>query len=223
MILALEFSTHQRSAAIFESSSDSNALPLVIVAGEEEVQRGISPFVLLDRLFSEAKATPEKITHIYIGLGPGSYTGMRSALSIAQGWRLARPIFIHGLATPWILASQVQSSGFTGRSHTVIDAQREEIYAATFAISKTEIQMLGSIELMKPSQLDFNQEDRIVGPLAQKWFAGAQSLFPEARSMLQIAMNRPDLLIHGDIIEPIYLRPTTFVKAPPARVLPTDS
>ena len=50
MILALEFSTNRRSVAVFETSEESMIPPQLLAAVDEEVQRGTSPFVLLERV-----------------------------------------------------------------------------------------------------------------------------------------------------------------------------
>ena len=44
-------------------------------------------------------------------------------------------------------------------------------------------------------------------------------LLPAAAMVAQLAAGRSDF-IAGEKLEPVYLRETTFVKAPPARVLP---
>ncbi len=221
MILALEFSTNRRSVAVFETSRDPINPPQLLAAGDEEVQRGISPFGLLDRLLNQARITPSQVEQIIVGIGPGSYTGIRSSLAIAKGWQLANPVILRGVATPDILAKQIQASGVVGRVHTLIDAQRGEVYSASYLVSNQEILPLGPIGLGTPNQLLIQEGDIIIGPGADRWFPEARSIFPEAAFIPLLAHDKPHTLKSGEI-EPIYLRQTTFQKAPLPRVLPVD-
>ena len=61
--------------------------------------------------------------------------------------------------------------------------------------------------------------ETIVGPEVDRWFPGARLMFPEAGALATLAVGRTDF-VSGEKLEPIYLRATTFVKAPPRRVLP---
>ena len=83
-ILALDFSTLRRSAAVVDENGN------VLSSVTQQPQRAGSPFPLI----SDAMGTigPDEIEAIAIGLGPGSYTGIRSSLAIAQGWNLARSV-----------------------------------------------------------------------------------------------------------------------------------
>src|ERR1700743_3518498 len=104
-ILALEFSSPQRSVAIVQAGESHEAL------GSSE------PFAMIDEALRDAKLEREQIDCIAVGLGPGSYTGIRSAISIAQGWQLARPIQLLGVSSANAIAAQAQAEGATGRVH----------------------------------------------------------------------------------------------------------
>ena len=72
---------------------------------------------------------------IAVGLGPGSYTGIRAAIAMAQGWQLARGVKLLGVSSAEALAAQAQAENIFGRVNLVIDAQRGEFYLATWEIS----------------------------------------------------------------------------------------
>ena len=72
-ILALEFSSPQRSVAVVQGNDFHESL-----SGSNE------PFAMIDEALRAAKVEREQIECIVIGLGPGSYTGIRSAISIAM-------------------------------------------------------------------------------------------------------------------------------------------
>ena len=81
-ILALEFSSQQRSVAIVD---DSGVLSEITT---DQLKTG--PLVLIEQALQQAQIGREEIQRLGIGIGPGSYTGIRSAIAVAQGWQLAR-------------------------------------------------------------------------------------------------------------------------------------
>ena len=82
-ILALEFSSEQRSVAIVRGRAGDAAS--VISEVVETGAGGTMAFEMIQAALREAKLEREQIEVLAIGLGPGSYTGIRVALSIAQG------------------------------------------------------------------------------------------------------------------------------------------
>ena len=56
-------------------------------------------------------------------------------------------------------------------------------------------------------------------PIRTKWFPGGRIVFPRAAVLGQLALHRNNF-VPGEKLEPIYLRETTFVKAPPPRIVP---
>jgi len=60
--------------------------------------------------------------------------------------------------------------------------------------------------------------ERLVGPEVTRWFPAGQLLSPTAAALTRLAAGRTEF-VSGDKLEPIYLRETAFVKAPPSRVV----
>ena len=58
----------------------------------------------------------------------------------------------------------------------------------------------------------------IVGPEVTRWFPAGKIIFPRAAMLAKLAMGRADF-VSGNSLEPIYLRETSFVKAPAPRVV----
>jgi len=54
-----------------------------------------------------------------------------------------------------------------------------------------------------------------------RWFPQGRMVFPRAATLARLAANRAET-VRGEQLEPIYLRATNFVKAPPPRVLPEE-
>ena len=87
-ILALEFSSGQRSVAVVRrhAGDASFAVSEAVETGAGGTTRA---FAMIQSALREAQLEREQIEVLAVGLGPGSYTGIRVALSIAQGWQLA--------------------------------------------------------------------------------------------------------------------------------------
>jgi tRNA threonylcarbamoyladenosine biosynthesis protein TsaB len=220
-ILALEFSTRQRSAAVFANQSDvprppelPSPAPLV-----ETVETELSaPLNLIERALQKAGLEREDINCLAIGLGPGSYTGIRSALSLAQGWQLALEIKTLGISTVEVLASQLHDEKFSGTARIAIDAQRNEFYLATYSIQAPGPKLLHPLRLAGLAEVQslIDSGEQVIGPELDRWFPQARVLHPSAATLARLAADRTDFL-PADQLVPIYLRDIAFVKAPPPR------
>jgi tRNA threonylcarbamoyl adenosine modification protein YeaZ len=201
------------------------ALPGQAHLGAEVVETGeraTHAFALIQSALSSARLEPEQIECLALGLGPGSYTGIRAALALAQGWQLARNVRLLGISSVECLAAQAQAEGLTGRVALVVDAQRHEFYLAGYELGAGGRRVVEPLRLATLAQVQAHAENGwlLIGPEATKWFPGARVLFPRAATLGQLAQERSDF-VSGDKLEPIYLRETTFVKAPPPRKLPS--
>src|SRR5580704_6555405 len=120
-ILALEFSTARRSVALARGGT------VLAEAVEQTTGRGTNAFGLIEKVLAEARCPREEIEVIAMGLGPGSYTGIRAAIALAQGWQLARSVKLLGIASAECLAARAQAENIFGTINVVIDAQRNEL------------------------------------------------------------------------------------------------
>jgi tRNA threonylcarbamoyladenosine biosynthesis protein TsaB len=216
-ILALEFSSEQRSAAIW-NADDPSASAFV----SEKGGRSTRAIALIEQALQQASLTRDQIDCLAIGLGPGSYTGMRAGIALAQGWQLARNIKTIGISSVECLAAQAQSDKISGRVNIVIDAQRNEFYRATYEISSERgqpVRELEALKLVTVAEIESRAKsgEIILGPDASR-FPGGKILFPNAATLAQLAATRTDF-IPAEKLEPIYLRETNFVKAPPPRIV----
>lgn len=183
--------------------------------------RSTNALGLVEDALRQAPLEREQIGCVAVGLGPGSYNGLRLAIALAQGWQLARPVKLLGISTVECLASQAQAEGISGRVEIVIDAQRNELYLAGYELGT---QLRREIEPLRLATLAEGQARQqtgamLIGPEVTKWFPKGRVLFPRAASLGQLARDRTDF-VAGEQMEPIYLRETRFVKAPPPRIIP---
>jgi tRNA threonylcarbamoyl adenosine modification protein YeaZ len=239
-ILALEFSSPQRSVAVLASNrrdkpgeAHSSSVPgnlgtritrpseNVICEAIETGGQSTRAFSLIEKVLAEAKIEREQIDVMAIGLGPGSYTGIRVALSLAQGWQLAsRPggIKLLGISSAECVAAQAQAEKISGRVNVVIDAQRNEFYLAAYGISADGLREIEPLRILTRVEVESRAgaKETLIGPEVTRWFPNGRMIFPRAAVLGQLALTRSDF-VAGDKLEPIYLRETNFVKAPPSR------
>lgn len=215
-ILALEFSSAQRSVAIFDSDTHR-----VLGSAAEMGGRSTRAFALIEQALQTANVTREQIDCLALGIGPGSYTGIRAAIALAQGWQIARDIKLIGVSSVEAIAAGLQQEGKFGRTNVVIDAQRNEFYLATYEISASTLKESENLRIVSADDVRSRIEEgqTVVGPELEKSFPQATLAYPDA-SVIALVAATSQAFIAGDKIEPIYLRETTFVKAPPSRIIP---
>ena len=203
-ILALEFSSEQRSVALARDG-------VVLAEACELGGRDTKAFALIEKVLAAAKIAREEIEVIVVGLGPGSYTGIRAAIAVAQGWQLARGVKLLGISSAECLAAQAQ--GIFGRVNVVIDAQRGEFYLATWEISAAARAEIAPLKIVTAAEIAArkNAGEICAGPAAEP------VLFPSATMLVRLATGREDFL-PGEQLVPIYLREVNFVKSPPRRI-----
>jgi tRNA threonylcarbamoyladenosine biosynthesis protein TsaB len=212
-ILALEFSSAQRSVALARDGR-------VLADASETGGRGTNAFGLIEKVLAAAKIGRAEIECLAVGLGPGSYTGIRVALAIAQGWQVAAGVKLLGTSSVDCLAAQAQAAQWFGPVNVVIDAQRGEFYRATYLVAANEVGETGPLKIVTATEVESRAAagEILTGPEITRWFPAGKILFPQARMLATLAANRGDFT-PGELLAPIYLRETNFVKAAPARTM----
>lgn len=209
-ILAVEFSSERRSVAVVEDGR---------VLGEAFEMGGRAAIALVERALAESKVEREQIECVAVGIGPGSYTGIRGAISLAQGWQLARQVKLLGISSVECIAAQARREKVFGTIAVVVDAQREEFYLAEYAVALNGIEEFKVLRIVPAAEVKRLADGGavIIGPDSGAYSAAANPavIFPEAAMLGQIASKRTDF-VPGEKLEPIYLRETTFKKVTPA-------
>jgi tRNA threonylcarbamoyl adenosine modification protein YeaZ len=211
-ILAVEFSSERRSVAVVEAGA---------VLGRAVVDGGRAAISLVEAALQQAGCEREEIETIAVGLGPGSYTGIRGAVAFAQGWQLSRAVNLLGLSSVECLAAGAAIEHISGPVNIVIDAQRNEFYLARYELSAGARRVVEPLRLAALAEIETRAQagEKIIGPDLATWFVSSVPLYPDAAVLGALAAGRTDFMT-GDKLEPIYLRETAFKKAPPPRLLP---
>jgi tRNA threonylcarbamoyl adenosine modification protein YeaZ len=203
--LALEFSTDVRSVAVARGET---VLAEVHYAGTVRTP----VFALIADALKQAGVTRDQIELLAVGIGPGSYTGVRLALAVAQGWQLATGVKTVGVNSLGTLARAV-----TTPTLLAVDAQRGEL-----AVARAENGLLlEPVRLLPLAELRLLQAagEVIAGPGLERFLPTAIPLFPAASQTLRLARLEP-ASVPAETLAPVYLRVASFVKAPTPRSLP---
>ena len=110
----------------FDTATD-RATSALVGDGEvlgERVSRASTLLADIDALVRQAGAHPRDVTGLAVGIGPGSFTGIRIGLAAARGLALALDVPAAGVSTLDALAA-----GAPG-AIPVIDAKRREVFVA---------------------------------------------------------------------------------------------
>ena len=169
---------------------------------------------LVERALDAAASGPADIQRIAISLGPGSYTGIRAALAVGQGWALARPVELTALSADRLLAEQCRTRGDRGLWHVVIDAQRNEFYTATYELGEATANLQTPLRIIPRSELDLlaTSTAQFVGPQITRAVPRGHDMEPGAGMLARLSAGKVELATAAHL-EPIYLRATSFVKA----------
>lgn len=134
LILALDTAFAATQMAIYESETDTCLAEesLGMATGHAETL-----MLLVERGLAEAGLAYSALERIAVTIGPGSFTGVRIALSAARALALALEIPVIGITT---LAAFARShSKPDQRILVALDARRGEIYAQLFSNHGNEL------------------------------------------------------------------------------------
>lgn len=216
-ILAIDFSSAVRSVALVETGAESFRL---LGAAEERHGQTTHAFAMIDRVLKEAGVPRDAVDRLALGLGPGSYAGIRVSLAIAQGWQLAKGVDAVGVSSMACLAATAQAQGQRGPASFVVDAHRGEFYLADCQLADAGVQQLNPLAIVARTTIEarLTQGGSVSGPEAAGFFPDARDLFPAAAALAKLAADRV-APFGAHQLEPIYLRAANFVKAPtPTRI-----
>jgi tRNA threonylcarbamoyladenosine biosynthesis protein TsaB len=99
----------------------------------ERTSRAVTLLEDVDALLRQAGAHTRDVEALAVGIGPGSFTGVRIGLSTARGLALALDIPVAGISTLAALAA-----GAPG-AVPVIDARRHEVFVPSRVVAPAEL------------------------------------------------------------------------------------
>jgi tRNA threonylcarbamoyladenosine biosynthesis protein TsaB len=172
----------------------------------ERIGRASEVLAEADELLRAADQTPGDLDLLAVGVGPGSFTGVRIGLATARGLALALDLPVAGVSTLDALAAG--SSGAT----PVIDAKRGEIFTVAS----------GRVRCLAPDTLEVDKGRTYVGDGAVRYrdpIEDAGGVVPPDDSELHIPRARFHAALAGEggpaeLVEPVYVRAPDAEKTP---------
>ena len=219
--LALEFSTDRRSVAVVRGGK-------ILSEAVQNLGRSTRVFSLIEEALAKSGVDRGEIGRIALGIGPGRYTGIRLAISVAQGWRLATGKIadptqdsadaLDALNTVDVVAVssfEVLAAQFDGPVLLVSDAQRDE-----WAVARVEKRSCPEApRLLTANEVkDLSVGTRVIGAEVVALLGVGETYFPSAGS-LGIVGEKIRESVAPESLAPVYLRVAAFVKALPSRVI----
>jgi tRNA threonylcarbamoyladenosine biosynthesis protein TsaB len=123
-VLALETSGSTGAVALLDGARPVVELPL---PAAQRSARSLAPTI--QQLLRESHVSPAELQLIAVTTGPGSFTSLRIGLATAKALAYALGAEVQGVNTLEAIAQQVP--GGPPRVKVVVDAQRNELFAAT--------------------------------------------------------------------------------------------
>ena len=228
-ILAIDTATEACSAALWNDGTLSAHFE---ICPREHTQR-ILP--LVQEVLAESGTTLTELDALAFGRGPGSFTGVRIGIGIAQGLALGAELPMIGVSTLATMAQGAWRKTGATRVLAAIDARMGEVYWAEYQRDEQGVWHGEETEaVLKPEAVterlkQLSGEWATVGTGWPAWpemakdtgltLVDGNMLLPAAEDMLPIACQLLDVgkTVAVEHAEPVYLRNTVAWKKLPGR------
>ena len=172
-------------------------------AGGAQTSAALIPAIM--DLLAQAHLKLTDLDAIVFGRGPGSFTGLRTACSVAQGLAFgAGGLLVLPLDTLLAVAEEARFSAGVTQVHAILDARMGEVYAARYGWDDGAWQAQSDIQLVKPDQLTIDAAYTVAGNMPSATVAA----LPTALAMLRLAprMLAAGLGVPAEQALPLYIR-----------------
>lgn len=215
-ILALELSSRRGSLALL---SDAEVLAECEVTEERRRSRGL--FRLLPELCRAAGVKPEALDLFAPGRGPGAYTGLRLAMTVAQALALPGQRRVYPVDSGEALAWAVMQEQDAGSVAVLGDARRGQVWIGAFERTPDGPRARAPWTVAAPAEAARLVPEEAVA-VSSEWSALSarpefnslrslrwigQDLFPRARGVGLLALDRFSRGVAAPPPTPIYMHP----------------
>ena len=141
--IALVFDTANERVVVGITLFDESAKTFLLLDGISEPALRASNqklLVLVDKVLKRNNMHARDISLVGVGVGPGSFTGVRIAVATAKGICLGLKIPCVALSTLDSIAWQCWNSGFRENLIVVNDAMRKEVYPAFYFLDEEGVE-----------------------------------------------------------------------------------
>lgn len=207
-LLAFDTSTETLSVAL----TGPGAPLLHVGVGGAQASASLIPAVL--SLLAQAGLALRDLDAIVFGSGPGSFTGLRTACSVAQGLALGAGVPVLPVETLMAVAEEARSACGAAQVLALLDARMDEVYMAQYTHDGRRWRRVGAVRLAHPQDVVAPPGVLLAGNVFQAHGArlppGHQRLdaLPGAAALLRLA---PALIADGEAVPadqalPLYVR-----------------
>lgn len=213
MMLAFELSTRRGSLVLHDGER--------VVAEErwdDAAARHAALYAALPRLLRAAGANWSRLTSLAAGRGPGSFSGIRVALTAAQGIALPAHLPVVAVSSGEALALAAMADPAHAAARTIVvagDARRGILWYGVFHRHGHGVRQDGAWAVTPAADFPARVPDgaqvvtsdwaRIAVDAAARW--RREDRFPDATRVAELAWARLRDGIPGDPPEPLYLHP----------------
>ncbi|WP_286235229.1 tRNA (adenosine(37)-N6)-threonylcarbamoyltransferase complex dimerization subunit type 1 TsaB [Thalassotalea sediminis] len=190
---------------------------------------------MIDDLLQEAGCTLQQLDGLVFGQGPGSFTGVRIGIGVAQGLAFSADLPVVGVSTLQAMAQQAFEQCQQPRVIAAIDARMSEIYLSAYQADVNGImQPVIGETVIAPDKAESYINDAIsdayavgtgwqtylelLAPLAKN-AVELDIVFPRATAMLTLATLQFEKgnAVSAEHAAPVYVRDTVSWKKLPGR------
>ncbi|WP_444994010.1 tRNA (adenosine(37)-N6)-threonylcarbamoyltransferase complex dimerization subunit type 1 TsaB [Aliikangiella sp. IMCC44359] len=215
--------------------ASTEACSVALLNGEQVTERyQIAPrehaqllLPMVDSLLSESGIVLSQLDAIACNVGPGAFTGIRIAVSVAQGLSFAADLPAIAISSLANLAQQAFDSSDVEVCWPAIDARMQEVYLGHFVLNQQGFpETLTPEQVIAPELINFKQmserHSSKVITIGSGWSAYPQQLktgsqyilgclddkYPRASASFVMASNffKAGLLLKSEELQPTYLR-----------------
>jgi len=190
---------------------------------------------MIDALLQEHKVALTDLDGLIYGQGPGSFTGVRIGIGVAQGLAFGAGLQTVGVSTLQAMAQQAYEDEGQTNVFAAIDARMSEIYAGHYQLADNGLMTLNGDEVnVQPADVSshltgISSDCFMVGTGFDTYTEALQNfsisktspsiLYPNAKAMLSIGIEKfkQGLEKPAEEAQPVYVRDTISWKKLPGR------
>jgi tRNA threonylcarbamoyladenosine biosynthesis protein TsaB len=220
LTLALEQSTPEAQIALLHDDT------LAAAHGwREERKRDQNLFGALPGVLDAGGVRLDEIDRFAVGLGPGSFSGIRIAIAAVSALALPAHVPVAGVSSATALARQMMPGSASGSVAVIGDARRKRLWMAVYdqdALQETIPLCLVPLEALRDRlprdctvvSPDWDRLDAVLRPLAEEgWDVITEVRSPTAEAVARLAAAQPATELATPLAppQPLYLHPAVFV------------
>lgn len=151
-------------------------------------------FPRLIQIMDEAKLQPEDIDQIVISEGPGSYTGVRIAMTVAKVFCAMRELPLYTVGTLQLYAGME-------KCRVVTDARGKRVYTCSYENGKA----VGELEAVEIADLKIDENEKVIGDGA---LVGRENVWPDIVNNFLALQKEWKKAENVHLVVPEYLKPS---------------